>query len=475
MGVAARGTAPFPMRLAGAFSGGTHKAREKSPPAPVPRDHRFHASMNSSPFLTGWRSGAFPRPVVTPITLPPLGPNGVSGEARLSGLEFSSQGGRTGLLRTFAGDIDEATGRGIIAQSQERVPLQGSLPMRASRTRQSRGTRIEQTIGQQQQPYYMPQNSIQPQYPEEEQPLDLAAFLPNAYTGEGTLQSRTRTRGPYEPESMQELNDLLTNGDNVVIYFYMPKCPHCEHFDPVYDALAKAIHGTNRESLASKLVGFPPVPIVMARVDGATNRDAINELLPGFYGGPNGNTYPTILFKRGDGEMTVWDPNRPRDPDAIAEFMGDFFGDPSLEPVDPKRLYQFMNSPDPKFVYVGSDNVSVIPRFAHPLDPSYTSRDDALATLDLLFESDPELASQGAFYAANRTGRQDLSIPSIIEIDPNAPSRGRTFANRDAVAWAAHMLSDQLGVSIPEGTRAPTSISNYDDAYAQDGQYGFAM
>ncbi|AGO82519.1 Disulfide isomerase [Pandoravirus dulcis] len=287
--------------------------------------------------------------------------------------------------------------------------------------------------------------------------LGLAALLPAPMRGRPAAEDRAQGRPPLELESPAELDNLMSTDDNAVVYFYKPECPYCKQFAPAYADLAADVHRTNRGSPAASVLGAAPVPIVMAKIDGARHREGINALRDGFLGPKYGRGYPTVLFKRGADKVAVtWDSTKPREREAIAALMAKFYGDPTLAPMDPARLADTMRNPDPEFVYFGSDNIELVPRFVRALDPSYVDVEDALATLALLFTIDAPLAARGAFYPANRADRKDIAIPSIVVInDRGATSNGggdgdmTTYANRDAHRWAAAALADQLGIAPP--------------------------
>ncbi|AGO84125.1 Disulfide isomerase [Pandoravirus salinus] len=279
--------------------------------------------------------------------------------------------------------------------------------------------------------------------------LDLTALLPAPMRGRPAAEDRAQGRGPYELESAAELDNLMSTADNAVVFFYMSECGYCKQFAPVYADLAADVHRTNRGSPAASMLGVAPVPIVMAKIDGPRHREAINALRDGFLGPKYNRNYPTVLFKRGADKVGVtWDSTKPREREAIAALMAKFYGDPTLAPMDPARLATTMRNPDPEFIYFGSDNIELVPRFVRALDPSYVDIEDALATLALLFAVDAPLAARGAFYPANRADRADIPIPSIAIVgeDDNDVT---TYARRDAHRWAAAALADQLGVVPP--------------------------
>ncbi|BCU03750.1 disulfide isomerase [Pandoravirus japonicus] len=296
--------------------------------------------------------------------------------------------------------------------------------------------------------------------------LGLAALLPAPMRGRPAAEDRAQGRPPLELESPAELDNLMSTDDNAVVYFYKPECPYCKQFAPVYADLAADVHRTNRGSPAASVLGAAPVPIVMAKIDGARHREGINALRDGFLGPKHGRGYPTVLFKRGADKVAVtWDSTKPREREAIAALMAKFYGDPTLAPMDPARLAQTMRNPDPEFVYFGSDNIELVPRFVRALDPSYVDVEDALATLALLFTIDAPLAARGAFYPANRADRKDIAIPSIVVIndrgatDNDGDGDMTTYANRDAHRWAAAALADQLGIAPPTAGRAAGPIA----------------
>nr|UMO79682.1 Disulfide isomerase [Pandoravirus aubagnensis] len=271
----------------------------------------------------------------------------------------------------------------------------------------------------------------------------LAALLPAAMRGRPATEDRTEGRGPLELQSAAELDNLMSTDDNAVVYFYKPECPYCKIFAPDYEALAADIHRTNLTS---------PVPIVMAQIDGARHRDAINALRDGFLGARYGRGYPTVLFKRGADKVGVtWDSTQPRTRENIARLMSRFYNDPTLAPMDATALADTMRNPDPEFIYFGSDNVTLVPRFVRPLDPSYVNIEDALATMALLMSVDAPLAARGAFYPVNQADRKDIPIPAIVQVtqDGERLDPPVTYSNRDAHRWAAAALADQLGLALP--------------------------
>lgn len=293
--------------------------------------------------------------------------------------------------------------------------------------------------------------------------MGLAALLPAPMRGRPVAEDRAQGRGPYELDSPAELDNLMSTADNAVVYFYKPECPYCKQFAPVYADLAADVHRTNRGSPAASILGMAPVPIVMAKIDGARHREGINALRDGFLGPKYGRGYPTLLFKRGADKVGVtWDSSKPREREAIADLMANFYGDPTLAPMDPARLAQTMRNPDPEFIYFGSDNIELVPRFVRAIDPSYVDIEDALATLGLLFAVDAPLAARGAFYPANRADRADIALPSIVVIGEGGVgtnnnddgSNVTTYANRDAHRWAAAALADQLGIAPPTANQA---------------------
>ncbi|AVK74826.1 Disulfide isomerase [Pandoravirus quercus] len=296
--------------------------------------------------------------------------------------------------------------------------------------------------------------------------VGLAALLPAPMRGRPVAEDRAQGRGPYELESPAELDNLMSTADNAVVYFYKPECPYCKQFAPVYADLAADVHRTNRGSPAASILGMAPVPIVMAKIDGARHREGINALRDGFLGPKYGRGYPTVLFKRGADKVGVtWDSSKPREREAIASLMAKFYGDPTLAPMDPARLAQTMRNPNPEFIYFGSDNIELVPRFVRAIDPSYVDIEDALATLGLLFAVDAPLAARGAFYPANRADRADIALPSIAVIGEGGvaandngnngdDSNVTTYANRDAHRWAAVALADQLGIAPPTANQA---------------------
>nr|UDO47608.1 disulfide isomerase motif-containing [Pandoravirus massiliensis] len=280
----------------------------------------------------------------------------------------------------------------------------------------------------------------------------LAALLPAPMRGRPMTEDRIQGRGPLELQSAAELDNLMSTDDNAVVYFYKPECPYCKMFAPDYGALAADVHRTNRGSPVSAAVGVAPVPIVMAQIDGARHRDAINALRDGFLGARYGRGYPTVLFKRGADKVGVtWDSTQPRTRENIARLMSRFYNDPTLAPMDAAALTDIMRNPDPEFVYFGSDNITLVPRFVRPLDPSYVNIEDALATMALLSTLDPQLAARGAFYPVNQADRKDIPIPAIVQVKQGGERLTPfvTYSNRDAHRWAAAALADQLGIAPP--------------------------
>jgi thiol-disulfide isomerase/thioredoxin len=284
--------------------------------------------------------------------------------------------------------------------------------------------------------------------------MGLAALLPAPMRGRPADEDRAQGRGPLELESPAELDNLMSTDDNAVVYFYKPECPYCIQFAPVYASLAADVHRTNRGSPIASALGMAPVPIVMAKIDGARHRQGINDLRPDFIGPTYGRGYPTVLFKRGADKVGVtWDSSKPREREAIAQLMAQFYDDPTLLPMDAQSLVRTMRNPDPEFVYFGSDNIELVPRFVRPLDPSYVDIEDGLETLALLFNLDPALAARGAFFPVNQADRTDIAIPSIVQVtrdgDGGSAIETTTYANRDAHRWAAGTLADQLGITYP--------------------------
>ncbi|AVK77012.1 Disulfide isomerase [Pandoravirus macleodensis] len=280
----------------------------------------------------------------------------------------------------------------------------------------------------------------------------LAALLPAAMRGRPATEDRTEGRGPLELQSAAELDNLMSTDDNAVVYFYKPECPYCKMFAPDYEALAADVHRTNLASPVAAAAGIAPVPIVMAQIDGARHREAINALRDGFLGARYGRGYPTVLFKRGADKVGVtWDSTQPRTRENIARLMSRFYNDPTLAPMDATALADTMRNPDPEFIYFGSDNVTLVPRFVRPLDPSYVNIEDALATMALLMSVDAPLAARGAFYPVNQADRKDIPIPAIVQVtqDGERLDPPVTYSNRDAHRWAAAALADQLGLAPP--------------------------
>lgn len=280
----------------------------------------------------------------------------------------------------------------------------------------------------------------------------LAALLPAPMRGRPATEDRTEGRGPLELQSAAELDNLMSTDDNAVVYFYKPECPYCKMFAPDYEALAADVHRTNLASPVAAAAGIAPVPIVMAQIDGARHREAINALRDGFLGPRYGRGYPTVLFKRGaDKAGVTWDSTQPRTRENIARLMSRFYNDPTLTPMDAAALADTMRNPDPEFIYFGSDNVTLVPRFVRPLDPSYVSIEDALATMALLFSADAPLAARGLFYPVNQADRKDIPIPAIVQVtqDGERLDPPVTYSNRDAHRWAAAALANQLGLASP--------------------------
>ncbi|WBR14492.1 Disulfide isomerase [Pandoravirus kuranda] len=280
----------------------------------------------------------------------------------------------------------------------------------------------------------------------------LAALLPAPMRGRPAAEDRAQGRGPLELQSAAELDNLMSTDDNAVVYFYKPECPYCKMFAPDYEALATEVHRTNLGSPVTAAAGIAPVPIVMAQIDGARHRDAINALRDGFLGARYGRGYPTVLFKRGADKVGVtWDSTQPRTRENIARLMSRFYDDPTLAPMDTAALANTMRNPEPEFIYFGSDNLTLVPRFVRPLDPSYVNIEDALATMALLFSADAPLAARGAFYPVNQADRKDIPIPAVVQVTQNGERLNPlvTYSNRDAHRWAAAALADQLGIAPP--------------------------
>lgn len=178
--------------------------------------------------------------------------------------------------------------------------------------------------------------------------MGLAALLPAPMRGRPVAEDRAQGRGPYELDSPAELDNLMSTADNAVVYFYKPECPYCKQFAPVYADLAADVHRTNRGSPAASILGMAPVPIVMAKIDGARHREGINALRDGFLGPKYGRGYPTLLFKRGADKVGVtWDSSKPREREAIADLMANFYGDPTLAPMDPRAWPRPCATPTP--------------------------------------------------------------------------------------------------------------------------------
>jgi thiol-disulfide isomerase/thioredoxin len=277
--------------------------------------------------------------------------------------------------------------------------------------------------------------------------IDLTPFLPAVLRGVDPAEDRRAGRPPLELDAWEgateptELWDLLRSSDNAVVYFYKPTCPYCVEFTPVYALLANQVHRTNRRSPMGDAIGADPVPIVMAQIDGSRHRGAIDARAPGLV-----TAFPTVIFRRGaDGALAKWDPANERTVENLSAFMADFFGDPTLRPLDSSVLLRRMRNPDREFDYIGSTNVDLVPRFVRPLDPAFVSLPDAVATLNLVFLLDPELARNGTFFPANLADRPDLPVPAIVTRGA-ANQQPTTYAFRDAARWQAMRLADQLGV-----------------------------
>lgn len=360
---------------------------------------------------------------VLPIHLSAL--EGLPGTTQINGFQFHEASGQPEVIDTFGGRISNRTGRGLLVEREQTIPVYptaGPLPASVSAP-------------------------VSADVPVLTRHMGTASFLPASFRGHPLQEDRASGRGPIELESAAALDNLMSiPGENAVVYFYKPGCRYCETFNKPYHTLASDVHRTNLRSTAGDYEGVPPTPIVMARINGLANREAINALRADFLGPRFRRNFPTILFKRGaDHVGMTWDADVPRTVENISRFMADFFGDPTLAPYASAQLDERMRSERPEFIYMGDDSASVIPRFVRPLDPAYVSPEDAVATLNYLFAVDDDLASRGVFYPVNGADRPDIPVPSIVAVDPQT-GESATYAYRDAHRWAIERLAHDNGL-----------------------------
>jgi hypothetical protein len=99
-------------------------------------------------------------------------------------------------------------------------------------------------------------------------------------------------RQPHELGSVQEVEDVLNNTDNVLLLIYMPGCAWCERYFPTHQALAKLLHAGNTGVSVAQINGIE-------KEEGKLRRDLINERA----GGNLSKGFPTILLKRQNGDL----------------------------------------------------------------------------------------------------------------------------------------------------------------------------
>lgn len=118
------------------------------------------------------------------------------------------------------------------------------------------------------------------------------------------------------------LKTALTNKNNVFICFYMEGCPHCIVYAPTHQALARSLH---ESYVATK---GACTQMVVARMNGPANMDAIKALIPE---GPSGGWgFPALFFKTAAGARTFYTGERSKE--AIMAALASKFGDTAMAP-----------------------------------------------------------------------------------------------------------------------------------------------